>query len=216
MSISASSTTNFPPPPERYVTIIPPGQQYQPGQAIYHPPSIPGTLGYLPTPVTLPPHDPMNPYSGHPGMFNATSYQMVTVTPPQSGMFTRNLIGSLAVNATKLVDDKGENGLWFVLQDLSVRTEGSFRLKMSFIDVGDPNHPTTLNQGTAPVLATCYSDSFQVYSAKKFPGVIESTPLSKAFAGQGIKIPIRKDAKILPNQDEYDADDQNPGSGSIA
>jgi hypothetical protein len=32
-----------------------------------------------------------------------------------------------------------------------------------------------------------------VFSAKKFPGVCESTPLSKTFATQGIKIPIRKD-----------------------
>lgn len=35
------------------------------------------------------------------------------------------------------------------------------------------------------------SDSFIVYSAKKFPGMIESTELSKAFAGQGIRIPVR-------------------------
>jgi len=32
-----------------------------------------------------------------------------------------------------------------------------------------------------------------VWSAKKFPGVKESTPLSKCFAAQGVKIPIRKD-----------------------
>jgi hypothetical protein len=57
------------------------------------------------------------------------------------------------------------------------------------------------------ILATCFSEMFQVYSAKKFPGVIESTPLSKAFASQGIKIPIRKDVKSLPNQAEYDEDD---------
>ena len=50
-----------------------------------------------------------------------------------------------------------------------------------------------LNTGSAPILATTFSDEFQVYSAKKFPGVVDSTPLSKAFAKQGIKIPIRKD-----------------------
>ena len=44
-----------------------------------------------------------------------------------------------------------------------------------------------------PILASCFSQVFQVYSAKKFPGVWESTPLSKCFAAQGIKIPIRKD-----------------------
>jgi hypothetical protein len=59
------------------------------------------------------------------------------------------------------------------------------------------------------VLATSFSDPFMVYSAKKFPGVIESTPLSKCFAGQGIKIPIRKDGpgKTLPNQEEFDNDE---------
>ena len=50
-----------------------------------------------------------------------------------------------------------------------------------------------LNRGSAPVLAQVFSDDFQVFSAKKFPGVVDSTPLSKAFAKQGIKIPIRKD-----------------------
>ena len=50
-----------------------------------------------------------------------------------------------------------------------------------------------LNTGSAPVLASCFSDPFEVFSAKKFPGVIESTKLSKCFATQGIKIPIRKD-----------------------
>lgn len=59
-----------------------------------------------------------------------------------------------------------------------------------------------------PMLATCFSDPFTVYSAKKFPGVIESTTLSKCFAQQGIKIPIRKDGpRQLSNQAEYDADD---------
>ena len=65
---------------------------------------------------------------------------------------------------------------------------------MNFIDVGNPG-VGGLNKSRAPVLAFVYSDKFQVYSAKKFPGVIESTPLSKCFAGQGIKIPIRKDTK---------------------
>ena len=44
-----------------------------------------------------------------------------------SGMFTRNLIGSLCVSAFKLTDPDNQMGVWFILQDLSVRTEGSFR-----------------------------------------------------------------------------------------
>ena len=58
-----------------------------------------------------------------------------TTTPPgsgqASGMFTRNLIGSLCVSAFKLTDPNSELGIWFILQDLSVRTEGSFRYASS-------------------------------------------------------------------------------------
>lgn len=42
-------------------------------------------------------------------------------------MYTRNLIGSLAASAFRLSDVAEHIGIWFILQDLSVRTEGSFR-----------------------------------------------------------------------------------------
>ena len=44
-----------------------------------------------------------------------------------SGMFSRNLIGSLAASAFRLEDAEKRIGIWFVMQDLSVRTEGIFR-----------------------------------------------------------------------------------------
>jgi len=66
------------------------------------------------------------------------------------------------------------------------------RLKMSFVDVGSGTNGS-LNTGHCPVLASVFSERFTVWSAKKFPGVKESTPLSKCFATQGVKIPIRKD-----------------------
>jgi Velvet factor len=88
------------------------------------------------------------------------------------------------------------------------------------VNVGVPGAPTTptvnpnspyissglINTGKAPVLASCFSEVFTVYSAKKFPGVVESTPLSKCFATQGIKIPIRKEAKNGKDRDEYEED----------
>ena len=73
---------------------------------------------------------------------------------------------------------------------------------MNFIDVGDLAGGPGLNRGRCPVLASVYSEPFQVFSAKKFPGVIESTPLSKAFASQGIKIPIRKEGKADKDDDD--------------
>lgn len=117
---------------------------------------------------------------------------------------TRNLIGSCVVSAAMLKDPEGKYGYWFVLQDLSVRTEGWFRLKLQFVNLCDASG-TGVSKGTAPILAYVFTDKFQVYSAKKFPGVIESTPLSKCFASQGIKIPIRKDFK--PDQERAAADE---------
>ncbi|KAF2683439.1 hypothetical protein K458DRAFT_390053 [Lentithecium fluviatile CBS 122367] len=210
VSISSSTVTSYPPQPER----IPPPPMYMQGMMpnAYDPYGRPlpqasygATSNYYAPQGAAPSYPYPNQHAYPPPV------AMPIVAQPQAsatGMFTRNLIGSLTVNAFKLTDTEGKIGFWFVLQDLSVRTEGSFRLKMNFVDVGSGHNNNSLNTGRAPVLATCFSDAFQVYSAKKFPGVIESTPLSKAFASQGIKIPIRKDGpKTLSNQHEYDADE---------
>jgi hypothetical protein len=72
---------------------------------------------------------------------------------------------------------------------------------------------SAVNTGRAPVLASCFSEVFTVYSAKKFPGVVESTELSKCFATQGIKIPIRKDGGPgnSKNKDPDAGDDEEEG-----
>ncbi|CAI2169579.1 18987_t:CDS:2 [Funneliformis geosporum] len=102
---------------------------------------------------------------------------------------TRNLMGHCTSSAYVLTDDLGQQGIYFIFQDLSVRTEGSFTLKFSFCDVKG------LLTRRGSVAAEVYSGPFKVYTAKKFPGMTESTELSKAFAKQGIKIPIRKDTR---------------------
>ncbi|KAG6030474.1 hypothetical protein E4U41_000095 [Claviceps citrina] len=134
--------------------------------------------------------------------------RMAMVGGQPQGMFTRNLIGSLAASAFRLSDTEDRIGIWFVLQDLSVRTEGPFRLRFSFVNVGPPDSAPRdagapkINKSRAPILACCFSEVFNVFSAKKFPGVCESTPLSKTFATQGIKIPIRKDANVKGGEDD--------------
>ncbi|KAI4103310.1 MAG: hypothetical protein L6R37_003871 [Teloschistes peruensis] len=61
-------------------------------------------------------------------------------TPTPSGMFTRNLIGSLGVSAFKLTDPENVLGIWFILQDLSVRTEGTFRVQCILCILCIPDH----------------------------------------------------------------------------
>ncbi|CEL06101.1 Putative VelB [Source:UniProtKB/TrEMBL;Acc:A5HMG5] [Aspergillus calidoustus] len=152
---------------------------------------------------------------------NVAGAQPVASGP--GGMFTRNLIGCLSASAFRLCDPDNKIGVWFILQDLSVRTEGIFRLKFSFANVGrainDMNDPhkvmEVINKGAAPILATVFSEPFQVFSAKKFPGVIESTALSKCFALQGIKIPIRKDGVRGQGSRGRHSEDEEEGGGEF-
>ncbi|KAL2134177.1 hypothetical protein VTI74DRAFT_838 [Chaetomium olivicolor] len=177
---------------------------YQPPNQ-YYPQDIRPELQGLTQMVT----SPYGPARVYETQFGGLPQRMSISGNPPSGMFTRNLIGSLAASAFRLQDTQDKIGIWFILQDLSVRTEGCFRLRFSFVNVGAPGQSGNgaINVGKAPVLASVFSDVFQVYSAKKFPGVCESTALSKCFAGQGIKIPIRKEnTNKNSNQDDDDYD----------
>ncbi|KAI9483747.1 MAG: velvet factor-domain-containing protein [Benjaminiella poitrasii] len=86
-------------------------------------------------------------------------------------------------------------------QDLSVRIEGRFCLKFMFINLsaGDPLTMST------EIYTTVFSKPFDVYSAKNFPGMTDSTLLSQCFAQQGIKISIRKGRRIqrLVGKEDY-------------
>ncbi|KAJ3114130.1 hypothetical protein HK100_001759, partial [Physocladia obscura] len=91
---------------------------------------------------------------------------------------TRSTTGSIVSSLYRLKDLDNKDGAFFVFPDLSVRMDGSYRLK-----------ETELKYGIV-------SNVFNVYSAKKFPGMEESTFLSKAFAEQGLKIRIRKELRV--------------------
>jgi len=143
--------------------------QSEPRNLVINPSSIP-----TPTPSTGP---------------GGSSSSVISLSDPSC---TRNLMGSLISNAYNLTNPRGEHGVYFIFQDLSVRTEGRFSLKFSFANLGGRD-PSMLHSRTE---GEVFTSPFMVYSAKKFPGMTESTELSKCFAKQGIKIPIRKDSRF--------------------
>ncbi|KAF8882847.1 velvet factor-domain-containing protein [Infundibulicybe gibba] len=102
---------------------------------------------------------------------------------------TRCTTGSVVSSLYHLKDPQhnNEDAGFFVFPDLSVRTEGSYRLKLSLFEVVGSN---------VRHCKSIYSAPFYVYTAKKFPGMEESTPLSCSLADQGIKIRIRKDIRV--------------------
>ncbi|OAD80263.1 hypothetical protein PHYBLDRAFT_58245 [Phycomyces blakesleeanus NRRL 1555(-)] len=105
---------------------------------------------------------------------------------------TRVLMGSLVSSPSLLKNTEGEQGLYFAFPDLSIRTEGRYTLRFSLMKLVSSDFQTNAK---SKIIAQVFSDPFTVYSAKKFPGMTESTELSKTFAKQGLKIPIRNDVR---------------------
>ncbi|KAL7282566.1 hypothetical protein ACG7TL_004037 [Trametes sanguinea] len=118
-----------------------------------------------------------------------------TIPPLPRHTYTRTLVGPLAANACRLLDEHRKPGVFFLFQDLSIRTEGTFRLRLRLMNVGAPPAPEPRAPGVhtdvSPVLAQTFTEPFVVYSAKRFPGVPDTTALSIALGNQGQKLPLR-------------------------
>ncbi|CAG8953984.1 hypothetical protein HYFRA_00009083 [Hymenoscyphus fraxineus] len=127
----------------------------------------------------------------------------VQPTPSQTPVLT-----GMPVSGMAYLDRPLEAG-YFIFPDLSVRHEGEYRLSFNLYESVDPS----LNGDSSPVdrkpsLSTdipnasfdwrmeVKSHQFPVYSAKKFPGLSESTQLSRVVAEQGCRVRIRRDVRM--------------------
>ncbi|CDH48955.1 vea protein [Lichtheimia corymbifera JMRC:FSU:9682] len=142
-----------------------------------------------------------NPASINPAYPNSSAAVMTFEEPTP----VRNFLGTIVSNAHQLLDLEDRLGIFFIFPDLSVRTEGTFCLRFRFIDLsaGDPMTMST------QVLTETFSDTFNVYPAKHFPGMTGSTPLSLCFSRQGIKISVRKGPRLKRSSDDVFGDPQN-------
>jgi len=131
----------------------------------------------------------------------------------------RVLMGNLVSSPCVLDDEFGKEGTFFYFPDLSVRIEGQFRLRFALMQLDDAGTNTTSETGSQfgfvrRILAECMSDVFTVYSAKRFPGMKESSELTKAFARQGLKIPVRNETRV--RRDRNDAALMAPAGASLS
>ncbi|CAL1701292.1 unnamed protein product [Somion occarium] len=118
-----------------------------------------------------------------------------TIPPLPRHTYTRTLVGPLSANACRLLDEHRKPGIFFLFQDLSIRTEGTFRLRLRLMNIGAPPAPEPgafrVHTDSSPILAQTFTQPFIVYSAKRFPGVPDTTALSIALGSQGQKLPLR-------------------------
>ena len=114
-------------------------------------------------------------------------------TPDADSQVPANhLVGSLASSIHRLRDTEGYEGGYFVFGDLSVKCEGRFRLRFSLFE----REETSAGPGFRFV-DELVTNVFTVHPAKSFPGMADSTPLTRVFSDQGVKVRLRKDSNTL-------------------
>jgi len=119
---------------------------------------------------------------------------------------------------------------YFIFPDLSVRHEGKYRLSFNLFEelkeardadaepaFNSPDHPNNNLLRNSPMAPQSHvhfrlevkSEPFVVFSAKKFPGLAESTTLSRVVAEQGCRVRIRRDVRMRrrDNKASKDYDD---------
>ncbi|KAF9310474.1 hypothetical protein BG003_008522 [Podila horticola] len=103
----------------------------------------------------------------------------------------RALAGTVVSSLNRLKDVDNSDGGFFVFGDMSVRMEGHFILRFTLFE---------LVEGQVVHIMSVLSNPMTVHSSKTFPGMSESTFLSRSFSDQGVRIRIRKDHHVKPKR----------------
>lgn len=123
---------------------------------------------------------------------------------------------------------------YFIFPDLSVRNEGWYRLSFSLFEGakeandadpersfpsepqgqegGEPRKPLPYEE--MAMRLDVRSKPFQVFSAKKFPGLSESTELSRLVADQGCRVRIRRDVRMRKHGERRKEEAESEGRRS--
>lgn len=109
------------------------------------------------------------------------------------------LAGTLVSSLHRQKDTDNNDGAFFVFGDLSVKLEGTFRLQFNLYE---------MRQNECYHIKCIVSDPFPVHSTKNFPGMSESTFLTRSFSDQGVRLRLRKEPRTLlrkrgPAHDDY-------------
>ncbi|KAL2150818.1 hypothetical protein VTH82DRAFT_7381 [Thermothelomyces myriococcoides] len=109
-------------------------------------------------------------------------------TPKES-----DLTGTLVSSLYSLKDTDNSQGGFFVFGDLSVRRVGTYRLAFILYEL-------RLAEKECWLLSRTVSDPFVVYATKTFPGLAESTFLTRSFSDQGVRLRLRKDSRSVSSK----------------
>ncbi|KAK3176997.1 hypothetical protein OEA41_008323 [Lepraria neglecta] len=117
--------------------------------------------------------------------------------PNQSNRWSRRLMGTLVASpfvgidpeAPGSSDENARLSCFFVFPDLSCRQNGLYRLRFTLMKV---NMPNMSEDGQGSIAGSVDSDTFEVFSAKDFPGMRASTTLTRKLKEQGATVQVKK------------------------
>ncbi|KAH9997384.1 hypothetical protein F4779DRAFT_180039 [Xylariaceae sp. FL0662B] len=107
-------------------------------------------------------------------------------TPP-ANIMTGTMVSSLH----RLKDTTNKEGAFFIFGDLTVRTEGEYILRFDLFQ---------MEETYVTMLCSVTSQKFRVHAGKNYPGMAESTFLTRSFSDQGVRLRLRKDSRALINK----------------
>jgi hypothetical protein len=142
----------------------------------------------------------------HCTLYSADSLNDETAVMTNEKRSTRRLMGTLVASPFVALDEDGVEGCFFVFPDLSCRTHGTYRLRFQLMKL----IPTNLARGNVmPIIAEAMTDEFKVFTAKEFPGMRKSSPLTIALKRQGCNIPAKqgKESKLSAEKNEVSDDE---------
>lgn len=132
------------------------------------------------------------------------------------------VLTGMPVSGMAYLDRPSEAG-YFIFPDLSVRHEGMYRLSFNLYEEMREGESEQQSEKSRPVNGPGAPDAsfdwrmevksqeFTVFSAKKFPGLAESTALSRTVAEQGCRVRIRRDVRMRRREGKSGGDFEESG-----
>ncbi|TIA87696.1 hypothetical protein E3P81_03817 [Wallemia ichthyophaga] len=122
----------------------------------------------------------------------------------------RATAGITVQTPTKLKDEHGTDGSFCIWNHISVRQEGYFKLHFRLFE--------SRNLDIVEV-ASAISNVFTVHNPKNFPGMSESSYLTRCLASQGVRIRVRNENKAIRNriyEDESESASLAPSTSTMS
>ncbi|KAI1473129.1 velvet factor-domain-containing protein [Daldinia caldariorum] len=113
-------------------------------------------------------------------------------TPPANMM-----AGTTVSSLHRLKDPTNKEGAFFVFGDLTIKSEGEYVIRFDLLQMTMDN----LEDGEFWItICSVTSDPFKVHAGRAFPGMAESTFLTRSFSDQGVRLRLRKDSRQIANK----------------